>query len=118
MQPIGKTAIVSVLLLLLERISDVPNHLTKLRVEDLIRFLWINEKTNAFIYYANLGRKNPTHIVEIYYALRPQAIEWRKQRAQFALQLDDDLIYGLDDDVAVTQLVFYPVSNFGYSLFS
>ena len=48
--------------------------------------------------------KNPIHIVEIYYALRPRATEWRKQGAQFALQLDDDLIYGLEDDVAVTQL--------------
>ena len=87
-----------------ERINDIPDHLTKLGVEDLIPFLWIDKKTNAFIYDADLGRKNPIHIVEIYYALRPQAIEWRKRGAQFALQLDDDLIYGLEDDVAVTQL--------------
>ena len=89
-----------------ERVNDVPNHLTKLGVEYLIPFLWIDEKTNAFIYHADLGRKNSAHIIEIYYALRPQAIEWRKQDAQFALQLDDDLIDGLDyDGVAVTQLV-------------
>ena len=88
-----------------ERVNDVPKHLTELRVEDLIPFLWITEKTNAFIYSADLGRKNSTHIIEIYSALRPRATEWRKRHAQFALQLDDDLIDGLDDDVAVTQLV-------------
>lgn len=88
----------------IERVNDVPNHLTKLEVEDLIDFLRIDEKTNAFTYDADLGKKTPTHIVEIYYALRPRSTEWRKQGAQFALQLDDDLIYGLEDDVAVTQL--------------
>ena len=87
-----------------ERINDVRNHLTQLKVGDLIPFLLINEKTNAFIYNADLGRKNPIHIVEVYYALSPWAVEWRKQGAQFALQLDDDLMDGLEDDVAVTQL--------------
>ena len=58
-----------------ERINDVPNHLTKLEVEDLINFLWINEKTNAFTYSADLGRKNPIRVVEIYYDLRPRAVE-------------------------------------------
>lgn len=73
-------------------------------LEDLIDFLWIDKKTNAFTYYADLGRKNPIGVVEIYYDLRPRAVEWRKQGARFALQLDDDLIYDLEDDVAVTQL--------------
>ena len=87
-----------------ERINDVPNYLTELGVEDLIPLLWIDEKTNAFTYDADLGRKNPIHVVDIYHDLRPRAVEWRKQGAQFALQLDDDLIYGLENDVAVTQL--------------
>ena len=92
-------------------------------------FLFIDHKTQAFFYTAYLEeirsidvegdeiihsigtlyleKKRPIHIVEIYYDLRPHAIEWRKQGAQFILELDEDLIYGLeDDDVAVTDLVY------------
>ena len=61
-----------------KRTNDVPMHLAKLGVEYLIDFLLINEKTNAFIYNADLGEKNLTNIVEIYYDLRPRAVEWRK----------------------------------------
>lgn len=49
--------------------------------------------------------KNLIYVVEIYYALHPWTTKWRNRGAQFALQLDDDLIYRLEDDVAVTQLV-------------
>ena len=88
-----------------ERINDVRDHLTKLKLEDLIPFIRIDEKTNAFIYNADIGRKCPTHIVEIYYDWDPHGTEWRKRHAQFALQLDTDLIEGLDDNIAVTELV-------------
>ena len=64
------------------------------------------KKTHAFIYDADLGRKYPAYIVEIYYDWNPHGTEWRKRHAQFALQLDDDLMNGMDyDNVAVTELV-------------
>ena len=88
-----------------DRINDVLNYLVRLGVADLIPYLLINEKTNAFVYEADLERKNIIKVVEIYQDWNPRSIEWRKRNAQFALQLDDDLIDGLDDDVAVTQLV-------------
>ena len=88
------------------RVNDVSNYLTEFEVEDLIPFIRIDEKTNAFTYDADLGRKYPTHIVEIYYDSKLHGTEWRKRYAQLALQIDDDLIGGLDyDHVAVTELV-------------
>ena len=112
-----------------DRTNDVPNRLIKLGVDYLKDFLFIDHNTQAFFYTAYLEKirsidvegdeinhafgtlylekKGPIHIVEIYYDLRPHAIEWRKQGAQFTLELDKDLIYGLeDDDVAVTELVY------------
>ena len=109
-----------------DRTNDVPNYLTKLRVDYLIPFLFIDHKTQAFFYTAYLAeirsmdvdgedisyafgtlyleKKRLIHVVEIYYDLRPRPIEWRKQGAQFTLKLDEDLIYGLeDDDVVVTE---------------
>ena len=89
-----------------KRTNDVPKHLAKLGVEYLIDFLLINEKTNAFIYSADLGRKNLTNIVEIYYDLRPRSVEWRKQGAQLALQLGDDLSNGFYyENVIITEFV-------------
>ena len=89
-----------------KRINDIPMHLIKLGVEYLIDFLLINEKTNAFIYSADLGRKNLTNIVEIYYDLSPRSVEWRKQGAQLALRLDDDLYNGFYyENVIITELV-------------
>ena len=89
-----------------ERVNDVSNYLTELAVEDLIHFIRIDQKTKAFTYDADLGRKYPTHIVEIYYDWNLHGTEWRRRHAQLALQLDDDLMDGLDyDNVAVTELV-------------
>ena len=88
-----------------DRTSDVVNYLVGLGVDDLIPYLLINEKTNAFIYEAGLGRKNPIKVVEIYYDWNPHSTEWRKRDAQLALHLDEDLINGLDDGVAVPKFV-------------
>lgn len=89
-----------------ERTNDIPKHLTKLGVEYLIDFLLINEKTNAFIYSADMERKNLTNIVEIYYDMFPRSVEWRKQGAQFALRLDDDLSNGFYyENVIITEFV-------------
>ncbi len=69
-------------------------------------FILVNEETNTFIYCADLGRKNLTNIVEIYYDLFPHAVEWRKQGAQLALQLDDDLYNGFYyENVIITEFV-------------
>ena len=112
-----------------DRTNDVPNRLTKLGVDYLKDFLFIDHKTQAFVYTAYLEeirsidvegdeiihsigtlyleKKRPIHVVEIYYDLRPRSIEWRKQHAQFTLELDEDIIYGLEDDnVVVTELVY------------
>ena len=109
-----------------DRINDVPNYLTKLGVDYLGDFLYINHKTQAFVYTAYLAevrsldvdvpefnyafgtlyleKKCTIQIVEIYYHLQTQEIEWRKQGAQFTLLLDDDLRYGFEDDnVVVTE---------------
>lgn len=94
-----------VIVSLVKRINDVPNHLLELGVADLIPYLRIDEKTNAFIYEADLGRKNSIQVVETYQDLRPRATGWRERHAQFALRLDADLIGGLDDGVAVTDFV-------------
>ncbi|MCE2401002.1 hypothetical protein J4G08_08970 [Candidatus Poribacteria bacterium] len=89
-----------------ERTNDVPKHLAKLGVEYLIDFLLINEKTNAFIYCADMGRKNLTNIVEIYYDLRPRTVEWRRSGAQLALRLDGDLSNGFYyENVIITKFV-------------
>ena len=89
-----------------KRINDVPMHLVKLGVEYLIDFLLIDEKTNAFIYRADLGLKNLTDIVEIYNDKSPRTVEWRKQGAQLALQLDDDLYNGFYyENVIITEIV-------------
>ena len=89
-----------------KRINDVPMHLVKLGVEYLIDFLLIDEKTHAFIYSADLGLKNLTDIVEIYYDKSPRPVEWRKQGAQLALQLDDDLYNGFYyENVIITEIV-------------
>ena len=112
-----------------DRTNDVPNRLIKLGVDYLKDFLFIDHNTQAFFYTAYLEeirsidvegdeinhafgtlyleKKRPVHVVEIYYDLRPRSIEWRKQGAQFTLELDEDIIYGLeDDDVAVTEFVY------------
>ena len=88
-----------------DRINDVINYLVRLEVVDLIPYLPINEKTNAFIYKADLGRKKLIQIVEIYHDTYPRATEWREPYAEIALRLDDDLIDGLDDGVAVPDFV-------------
>jgi len=88
-----------------DRINDVPSHLVKLGVTDLIPYLLINENLKGFVYKADLDRKNLIHIVEIYHDMRPHGTEWRERNAQFALWLDRDLVDGLDDDVAVTNFV-------------
>ena len=89
-----------------KRTNDVPKHLAKLGVDYLIDFILVNEKTNAFIYCADLGRKNLINIVEIYYDLFPHTVEWRKQGAQLALQLDDDLYNGFCyENVIITEFV-------------
>ncbi len=89
-----------------KRTNDVPKHLAKLGVEYLIDFLLINEKTNAFIYSADLGRKNLTNIVEIYNDKSPRSVEWRKQGAQLALRIDDDLYNGFYyENVIITEFV-------------
>ena len=88
-----------------DRTNDVPNHLAKLRVTNLIPYLLIKEITNAFVYEADLGRKNLLHIVEIYHDVRLRGTEWRERNAQIALRLDVDLIDGLDDNVVVTDFV-------------
>ena len=88
------------------RINDVDNYLTKLGVDDLLPYVLINEKTKAFVYTADIGRKSLVKVVEIYHDWNPHSTEWRKRHAQFALQLDDDLMSGLDyDNVAVPELV-------------
>ena len=109
-----------------DRTNDVRNRLTKLGVDYLIPFLFIDHKTQAFYYTAYLAeihsldvdapeinyafgtlyleKKCTIQIVEIYYHLQTQEIEWRKQGAQFTLLLDDDLRYGFEDDnVVVTE---------------
>ena len=86
-----------------DRINDVPNYLIKLGVDYLIPYIWVDEKTNAFVYKANLGMKNGIIVVEIYHNLRPQPIEWRLSKAQLALKIEDDLIYGLDEGVVITE---------------
>ena len=88
-----------------DRTNDVRNYLIGLGVADLIPYLQIDEKANAFIYEADLGRKNPIKVVEIYRDMRPRATEWRERHAQFALRLDVNLTDGLDDGVAVPDFV-------------
>ena len=88
-----------------DRKNDVLNYLMELMMADLIPYLLINEKTNAFIYKADLGRKMPIQVVEIYHAARPRSTEWRERYAQIALKIDEDLIYGLNGNVAVTDFV-------------
>ena len=77
----------------------------RLGLTGLIPYLLINEKTNAFIYEADLGRKNPIQIVEIYHDTRLRATEWRELYAEIALRLDDDLVDALDYGAAVTDSV-------------
>lgn len=88
-----------------DRTNNVSNCLIRLGVRELIPYLLINEKTNAFIYKADLGRKNPTQIVEIYHDWCPRATEWREPHAEIAMRMDDDLVDGLDDGVAVPEFV-------------
>ena len=88
-----------------DRINDVDMHLAKLEVPDLTSYLLIDEKTKAFVYKADLGRGSLIDIIEIYYGWNPRSTEWRKRNAQFALHLDEDLINGLDDGVAVPKFV-------------
>ena len=63
------------------------------------------KKMNAFIYEADFGRKNPIKVLEIYYDRNPHSTEWRQQRTEFALRLDEDLVDGLDEGVAIPELV-------------
>lgn len=88
-----------------DRINDVPEYLAKLEVRDLLPYFLIDEKTQAFVYEANLGRKNLIHIVEIYQDLCPHGTAWRGRDAQIALRLDVALIDGLDYGVAVPDFV-------------
>ena len=84
-------------------INDVPRYLAELGVGSLIPYLLITEKTGAFVFTADLGKKNVVRIVEIYQGRR--ATEWRVPHAQFALRLDADLEAGLNNDVAVVDFV-------------
>ena len=93
-----------------DRTNNVSNCLIRLGVPELIPYLLINEKTNAFIYKANLGRKNSIQIVEIYHDWCPRATEWREPHAEIVMRIDDDLIDGLDDDVAIPEFVL-PFAN-------
>ena len=88
-----------------DRTNDVRTYLRRFGVPDLIPYLWIDEKTNAFIYRVNLGWKNPICVVEIYRDMRPRATEWRERHAQIALRLHVDLMDGLDDGVAIPDFV-------------
>ena len=88
------------------RINDVPIYLERFRVIDLIPHLRIDEKMKAFLYMANLlDRKRPIRVVEIYYDWYPHSTGWRRRGTQFALWIDDDLVDGLDDEVAITDSV-------------
>lgn len=93
-----------------DRTNDIYDYLVRLGVPELIPYLLINEKTNAFIYKADLGRKNLIQIVEIYHDWCPRATEWREPHAEIAMQIDDDLIDGLDDGVAIPEFVV-PFAN-------
>ena len=84
-----------------DRINDVRDRLVRLGLTDLIPYLLINEKTNAFIYETD----NPIQIVEIYHDTRPRATEWQELYAEIALRLDDDLVDALDYGVAVPDFV-------------
>ena len=87
-----------------ERINDVPSRLAQLGVDYLIPYLLITEKTGAFVYEADLkGQKTTIQVVEIYEGL--QGTEWRVRHAQLAMQIDDELVDGLSDGVAVTKFV-------------
>ena len=89
-----------------ERINDVHIYLERFGVIDLIPYLWIDEKMKAFLYKASLlDRKGPIRVVEIYYDWHPHSTGWRKRGTQFVLWLNDDLVDGLDDDVAITDSV-------------
>ena len=89
----------------IDRTNNVPDCLIRLGVPELISYLLINEKANAFIYRADLGRKNPIQIVEIYHDWCLRATEWREPYAEIAMRIDDDLVDGLDDGVAVPEFV-------------
>ena len=93
-----------------DRINDVYNYLVELGISDLIPYLLIDEKTNAFIYRADLGRKNHVRIIEIYHDTRPRATEWRERYAEIAMLIDDDLVDGLNEGVAVPKFVV-PFAN-------
>lgn len=109
-----------------DRTNDILNLLTKIGIDYLIDLLCIDHTTQAFVYKAYLGeiraidveigefnhaigilyleKKHPSHVVEIYSDLRPQAIDWRMHGEQFTLLLDDDLRYGFEDEnVVVTE---------------
>ena len=88
-----------------DRINDVINYLMELGMTDLIPYVLINEKTNAFVYKVDLGRKQPIQVVEIYHDIRPRSTEWRECSAQIALRIDEDLVVGLDDNIAVPEFV-------------
>lgn len=88
-----------------DRMNDIPNYLVKLGVSDLIRYLLVNEKMNAFVYMVDLGRKNPVQVLEIYHDMRLRATEWRERRAEIAMRIDDDLVDGLDDGIAIPEFV-------------
>ena len=87
------------------RTNDVSNCLIRFGVPELISYLLINEKTNAFIYKADLGRKHPIQIVEIYHDWCPRATEWREPHAEIAMRIDGDLVGELDDGIAVPEFV-------------
>ena len=88
-----------------DRINDISMYLANLGVPDLTWYLLIEEKMKAFVYKADLGRGSLIDIVEIYYDWNPRSTEWRKRNALFALHINEDLIDGLDDNVAVPQFV-------------
>lgn len=109
-----------------DRTNDIRNLLTKFGVDYLIDFLSIDHKTQAFVYKAYIAKihaidvesvelnhaigilylekKHPIYVVEIYNDLRPQTIDWRKHREQFTLELDRNLLNGLEyENVAITE---------------
>ena len=120
-----------------ERTNDVCQYLTKLGADYLIDLLYIDHETQAFVYNAYIAeiradevgseefnngfgilfleKKRPIHVVEIYFNLRPQAIDWRMHREQFVIKIDNDHINGLEyDNVAVTHNV-YPFAKTAFN---
>lgn len=88
-----------------ERTNDVIALLETLGVDYLVPDVLVDEKLKALLYKADLGQGKIILVVELYYAWAPKSVEWRRRDAKFTLQLDADLIVGLEDGVAITESV-------------